>query len=164
MNGVVICDSQSALQAISSPQSTCHGLVQKILHQLVLTHEKSLIIRFLWIPSHVGIAANDTVDHLAKNACRQPPPDDAISSLRCFKKMIYKAAVVPTHHRRNAERHSSVSIKHYDLFRQTPPPPQVPSAWTSGSQAQCSNCSTSSRLPSSVGSRWGRKLSSLLRL
>ncbi|XP_042882320.1 uncharacterized protein LOC122259540 [Penaeus japonicus] len=68
VNGAVMCDSQSALQAISSPQPASHrSIIHQILQQLVTAQEHYLRIIFLWIPSHVGIAANDRVDLLAKN-------------------------------------------------------------------------------------------------
>ncbi|KAG0720142.1 Gag-Pol polyprotein [Chionoecetes opilio] len=121
LNGVVMCDSQSALQAISSPQPTHRCLVHQILLQLVAARDNSLTIRFLWIPSHVGIAANDKVDLLAKTVCSLPLPDGATPSLLCFKQLIHSAALLPTLHRTNAERAQSVSIQHYDHFRLTPP-------------------------------------------
>ncbi|KAG0714927.1 Gag-Pol polyprotein [Chionoecetes opilio] len=121
LNGVVMCDSQSALQAISSPQPTHRCLVHQILLQLVAARDNFLTIRFLWIPSHVGIAANDKVDLLAKTACSLPLPDGATPSLLCFKQLIHSATFLPTLHRTNAERAQSVSIQHYDHFRLTPP-------------------------------------------
>jgi len=121
VNGIVMCDSQSALQAISSPQPTHRDVVHQILHQLVSANDNSLTVRFLWIPSHVGLAANDTVDLLAKNACGLPLPDGATPPLRCYKREIHSAALLPTLHRMDAERPQSVSIQHYDHFRPHPP-------------------------------------------
>ena len=120
LHGVILCDSQSALQAISSPRPTHRCQVQQILHQLVSAQDRSLNIRFVWIPSHVGIAANDKVDLLAKDACRLPLPDGAAPSLRCYKKMIHAAALHSTHHRMEVERPHSISIQHYDHFRPSP--------------------------------------------
>lgn len=121
LHGVILCDSQSALQALSSPQPTHRCQVQHILQQLVTARDSSLNVRFAWIPSHVGIAANDHVDLLAKDACRLPLPDGATPSLRCYEKMIHAAALLSTHHRTEAERAQSVSIRHYDHFRPSPP-------------------------------------------
>jgi len=121
LNGVVMCDSQSALQAISSPQPTHRSLIHQILHQLVAAQEHSLCLRFLWIPSHVGIDANDRVDLLAKSACELPLPDGATPSLSSYKRAIHSAALLPTLHRMDAERGQSVSIQHYDHFRLSPP-------------------------------------------
>ncbi len=121
VNGVVMCDSQSALQAVSSPQPMHRSLVHQILHQLVAAQDHSLCISFLWIPSHVGVAANDRVDLLAKNACKLPLPDNATPSIFGYKKILHSAALLPTIRRMNAERAQSVSIQHYDHFRFSPP-------------------------------------------
>ncbi|XP_066974195.1 uncharacterized protein [Macrobrachium rosenbergii] len=117
-NGLIICDSQSALQALSSHKPAYHGLVTQILRKLDTANMSSLVVHFLWIPSHVGLLANSTVDRLAKAACQLDPPDaDAPTpSLLCCKKMVYQAARSPTHRRSNAERATSVSIQHYDHF------------------------------------------------
>ncbi|KAG0721565.1 Gag-Pol polyprotein [Chionoecetes opilio] len=96
LNGVVMFDSQSALQAISSPQPTHRCLVHQIVLQLVAARDNYLTILFLWIPSHVGIAANDKVDLLTKIACGLPLPDGATPSHLCFKKIIHSAALFST--------------------------------------------------------------------
>ncbi|XP_076045738.1 uncharacterized protein LOC143027980 [Oratosquilla oratoria] len=80
LNGVVMCDSQSALQAISSSQPIHRPLIHHILQHLVTAQEYSLTIRFMEIPSHVGIAANEKADFLDKNACKLSLPDDATPS------------------------------------------------------------------------------------
>ena len=122
LNGIVICDSQSALLAISSPQPSYCSVVQQIQRQLIAAEENSIVVKFIWIPSHVGLAHNDTVDLIAKNACSlPPPPDDATPSLNCYKKTIHSASLLPTMSRTNAERTQSVSIRHYDHFRHSPP-------------------------------------------
>ena len=103
-----------------SPQPTHRCLVHQILRQLVAAHDRSICIRFLWIPSHVGIIANDRVD-LAKRACALPLPADAAPSFCCYKRVIHSAALLPTLHHMNAERADCVSIQHYDHFRLSPP-------------------------------------------
>ena len=121
LHGVILCDSQSALQALSASQPTHRCQVQQILHQLVSAQDSFLNVRFAWIPSHVGIAANDKVDLLAKDACRLPIPDGATPSPGYYRRMIHAAALHSTHHRMEAERPHSVSIQHYDHFRLSPP-------------------------------------------
>ncbi|XP_064120882.1 uncharacterized protein LOC135225541 [Macrobrachium nipponense] len=117
-NGLIICDSQPALQALSSHKPAYQPLVTQIHRQLDMANMSSLVVRFLWIPSHVGLLANNTVGHIAKAACQLDPPDaDAPSpSLLCCRKMVRQAARSHTHHRSNAERATSVSIQHYDHF------------------------------------------------
>ncbi len=75
MNGVVICDSQSALHALSSPRPACLSVVNRIVHHLAIARDSSFVIAFLWIISHVGLAANDTVDSIAMVACALDIPD-----------------------------------------------------------------------------------------
>ncbi|MPC47722.1 hypothetical protein E2C01_041477 [Portunus trituberculatus] len=116
MQGIV----RATLSLLFKPFRPHRCQVQQILHQLVSAHDSSLNIQFVWIPSHVGITANDKVD-LAKDACRLPLPDGATPSLCYLLKMVQVAALHSTHHRMEAERPHSVSIQHYDHFRLSPP-------------------------------------------
>lgn len=123
-SGLVLCDSQPALQALTSPRPAYPHLVTRILSQLVTAHASSLVVHFLWIPSHIGLRANDTADRLTRAACSLDPPaaDAPAASLLCYRKMVRQAARSPTHRRRDAERAASASIQHYDhfLLRQHP--------------------------------------------
>ncbi len=59
------------------------------------------------------------MDRLAKAACALGLDDaNAVSSLLCFRNIIYSAAHAKTVHRRDAERANSVSIQHHDHFLQ----------------------------------------------
>ncbi|XP_076062452.1 uncharacterized protein LOC143037784 [Oratosquilla oratoria] len=69
VNGIIICDSQSALHALSSPRPICSRVVNEILCQLAAANDASLTIPFVWIPSHIGVHGNDTVDRITKAAC-----------------------------------------------------------------------------------------------
>ncbi|KAG0719732.1 hypothetical protein GWK47_007122 [Chionoecetes opilio] len=62
VNGVIVCDSQPALYALSSPRPSCGRVVRDILCQLAIAHDASLVVFFVWTPSHIGLAGNDTVD------------------------------------------------------------------------------------------------------
>ncbi|XP_037772401.1 uncharacterized protein LOC119568073 [Penaeus monodon] len=121
-NGLVICDSQSALCALSSPKPEARSLVNNILRHLVTAIRHALVIHFLWIPSHVGVAANDVVDRLAKAACRLalPAADASPATLSHYKRRIRTSAQLSTTRRRNVERPASVSIQHYDHFASRP--------------------------------------------
>ncbi len=56
--------------------------VNRILHQLAITCDISLVIASLWISSYVGLVANDNVDSIAKVAYALNIPDvPAIPSL-----------------------------------------------------------------------------------
>ncbi|XP_047502951.1 uncharacterized protein LOC125048330 [Penaeus chinensis] len=121
-NGLVICDSQSALRALSSPKPEARSLVNQILRHLVTAIEHALVIHFIWIPSHVGVTANEVVDRLAKAACRfvLPAADVSPATLSYYKRRIRASAHLSTTRRRNAERPASVSIQHYDHFASHP--------------------------------------------
>jgi rhodanese-related sulfurtransferase len=73
VNDFVICsDSQSALQAVQSDdfQNPFLLAVREKLHYL--KHIKNKNVSLLWIPSHVGINGNETVDKLAKMGLERP--------------------------------------------------------------------------------------------
>ena len=119
VNGVVVCDSQSALHSLSSPRPSCSRVVKDILCQLAAAYDASLSMSFVWTPSHIGLLGNDTVDRLAKAACALDLDNaNAVASSQCIRKIIYSAALATTVHRRNAERANSVSIQHHDNFLQ----------------------------------------------
>ena len=118
ISGAVICDSQSALQALSSSHPAYRSVVHRILCFLALMCERGLTAQFIWIPSHIGIRCSNMVDSLAKAACALPaaalPPSP---SLACCLKRVRVAAFMDTSHRRDQQRPASISIQHYDAFR-----------------------------------------------
>ncbi|KAK3878397.1 hypothetical protein Pcinc_016981 [Petrolisthes cinctipes] len=55
-------------------------------------HDVSLVMSFVWMPSHIGLAGNDMADGLAKAACMLDVGDMAAEpSLRCQRNTIYSA-------------------------------------------------------------------------
>ncbi|KAG0728461.1 hypothetical protein GWK47_032401 [Chionoecetes opilio] len=46
VNGVIVCDSQSALYSLSSPRPSCGRVVRDILCQLAIAHNASLVVFF----------------------------------------------------------------------------------------------------------------------
>src|SRR5215469_12866884 len=65
---MIFSDSLSSLQAISGNQGRIKRDVLDVsekLHRLSLSGKS---VEFCWIPSHVGIRGNETVDVLAKRA------------------------------------------------------------------------------------------------
>ncbi len=115
VNAAIICDSKPALQSLSSVQPTHHLVVQQILSHLSLMNARKLRVKFLWIPSHVGLCHNATADRLAKEACRLPPRGDGRPlSLPCYLSRVRSAALIPARRRRDAERPHSITINHYE--------------------------------------------------
>ena len=68
VNGIIMCDSQSALYALSSPRPSCGRVVQDILCQLAIALDTSLVVSSVWTSS---VAGNDTVDRQSR--IFQPP-------------------------------------------------------------------------------------------
>lgn len=67
---LIITDSLSSLKAINSPKSS-NPLITKIKDLLLLSSNKKLDIKFMWVPGHRGISGNDEADRLAKLACQE---------------------------------------------------------------------------------------------
>ncbi|KAK3851045.1 hypothetical protein Pcinc_042270 [Petrolisthes cinctipes] len=83
--------------ALSSPRSVCSRVVRDILCQLAHAHDVSLVMSFVWMPSHIGLAGNDMADGLAKAACVLDVGDMAAEpSLRCQRNTIYSAGFAMT--------------------------------------------------------------------
>ena len=121
--GLIMCDSQPAIRALSSPSPAHQQVVTLILRQLTTALVNSQVVHFLWIPSHIGLRANDTADRIARTACNMEPPaaNAATASLPRYRRMVHQVACASTHIRSNAERATSVTIPHYEHFLNHPP-------------------------------------------
>ena len=111
----MVCDSKPALQSLSAVCPTHILVTQQILSLLSLGATQGLCIKFIWIPSHVGVRHNATVDRLAKEACCLPFHADGLPlSLPCYLSKVRSAALLPDQRRRENERPHSVTIQHYE--------------------------------------------------
>ncbi|KAK3879599.1 hypothetical protein Pcinc_015842 [Petrolisthes cinctipes] len=85
---------QLALETIASVSTR---VVRDVLCQLAHAHDVSLVMSFVWMPSHIGLAGNDMADGLAKAACMLDVGDMAAEpSLRCQRNTIYSAGFAMT--------------------------------------------------------------------
>ena len=50
VNGIVICDSQPALHALTSSKPVSRHLVNRVLSALAVAQQRSIVITFIWIP------------------------------------------------------------------------------------------------------------------
>ncbi|KAK3884718.1 hypothetical protein Pcinc_011036 [Petrolisthes cinctipes] len=115
VNAAILCDSKPALHSLSSVQPTHSTVVQQILSFLSLLRHRNLTVKFLWVPSHVGLHHNGTVDRLAKEACHLPPRGAGRPlSLTCYLSKVRSATLLPVQQRRDVERPFSISITHYE--------------------------------------------------
>jgi len=65
---LIVSDSMSALQSISSTPNLCKDSLA--LSIIALVHSlHSFCINFIWIPGHTGIVNNEIAGHYAKEAC-----------------------------------------------------------------------------------------------
>ena len=86
--GLIISDSKSVLLDMENfrKKKTENYLIHQIINKLMETKKD---IRFLWIPSHVGIKGNEKVDKLAKDAIQlgetleiEIPKPDVVSIIK----------------------------------------------------------------------------------
>ena len=64
---LILSDSLSSLQALNGFDMT-NPLLQDVIFNIIELENTNKIIAFCWIPSHIGIRGNETVDHIAKAA------------------------------------------------------------------------------------------------
>ncbi len=115
VNAAIICDSKPALHSLSSSKPTHPIVVQQILSLLALMSTCNIYVKFIWVPSHVGLLHNTIADRLAKGVCRLPPPGDGRPlSLSCYLSIVRSAALLPVRRRRDTERPLTVTINHYE--------------------------------------------------
>ncbi len=115
VNAAIICDSKPVLQSLSIVQATHPQVVQQIMSFLSLTNARKVCVKFVWVPSYVGLCHNATADRLAKEACRLPlRGDEPPLFLPCYLSRVCSVAFLPAWRRRDAERPHSVTINHYE--------------------------------------------------
>ena len=74
---VILTDSQSALEAITSFKDKPASLIEQLIQTCHSTSENHQIQIFLqWIPGHCDIFGNEKADSLAKLGSKMPQPDE----------------------------------------------------------------------------------------
>jgi ribonuclease HI len=64
----ILTDSLSSLQSIESTHGNRPDLIYDILMLLTNLYNRGIQVTLIWIPAHVGLNGNETVDQLAKEA------------------------------------------------------------------------------------------------
>lgn len=67
---LIVSDSRSALQAISSPdlRGGKHRVIYEILRRLQEVTNNGLIVALMWVPSHINLYGNDVADYFSRQA------------------------------------------------------------------------------------------------
>ena len=115
-NALIISDSISALQSLkNSKDSSNEKLVNEIKRKLKKAYLKDIKVKFIWVPSHVGIPGNERADTLAKEAAVKDTVDYNLGlSLKQIKTRIREMQTVELSRRRQLEQVSSRSIEYYN--------------------------------------------------
>ena len=72
-HALIVTDSASSLAALQSRHPASSWLIPAIRRLLTRAFTRDITIRFLWVPSHVGVPGNERADEAAKIASAQTP-------------------------------------------------------------------------------------------
>ena len=67
-NFLILSDSKSALQALLSRNPKRQELIYSCLETIKQLKERRVILKFQWVPAHVGLVGNEVVDKAAKES------------------------------------------------------------------------------------------------
>ena len=117
-HGLVICDSQSALTALCNPVRAKHIAVVRRIHALLnFARQNGREIRFLWIPSHIGLKDHDQVDEFVREIALQPTVTMNVGlSIQVYKSLLACVQGANLTAKVDYERPASVTVRHYDSY------------------------------------------------
>lgn len=86
---VIICsDSMAVLNSLQSFETNRTDILIEIMIRLYSLKQMRIIIRFMWVPAHVGIQGNEEADKVAKESLKMEEPIINISLSRAEGKQL----------------------------------------------------------------------------
>lgn len=90
-NVAIASDSLFAWSSIQSRETLCRqDIIYHILHLLLILHGRELDVSFHWVPAHVGMEGNETLDIFAKRLHKHEIIDIQVPLSRTEIKTIIK--------------------------------------------------------------------------
>ncbi len=91
---VIICsDSMAILGSLQSLETNRTDILTEIMIRLYSLRQVGIIIRFMWVPAHVGIQGNEEADKIAKESLKMKEPNINISLSGSEGKTFYFRSV-----------------------------------------------------------------------
>ena len=115
-DALIICDSTSALQSLKSPSSQSSEYVNNIHESLINCKRKKIMIKFMWVPAHVGIKGNEEADKQAKAATERADTTPSVVTLSQFRSLLRREMDQELEMKINYEQIESSTVRHYLNF------------------------------------------------
>ena len=90
---VILSDSRSSLEALKSTATSKYSSQEEHAYRITeILQERNFSISPQWVPSHIGLAGNEAVDNIAKDAHALPTTIPCPLSIEEDKKVIKKSS------------------------------------------------------------------------
>ena len=90
---MILSDSRSSLEALNSTATSKYSTQEEHAYRIwEILQERNFCVSLQWVPSHIGLAGNEAVDNIAKEAHSSPTTIPCPLSVEEAKKIIKKAA------------------------------------------------------------------------
>ncbi|XP_069168138.1 uncharacterized protein [Procambarus clarkii] len=113
-NVFVFVDSRGALESLNSRNPVFMSIVEDCKRRIAEIQLKGHSVKFMWIPSHVGIVLNEVADDLAKRATSKPQIDiECEFTMRQIRSKIRNIQAQAGVERRGIMYERSLTMQHY---------------------------------------------------